>query len=128
MVTAYNDERAGERRFEEKARSFLNKLAIELSQERPRTQYTISVKRDFRLDDPAKYINLVQVGPERGFFRLKRKKLVSARCSDYESHSHPIQIECSDPTLEARAISGFEKIGQTENGQSVHVWRHSYSL
>ena len=128
VTTINNDERVGERRFRAKARTFLNKLAIELSKERPGIQYVV-LNQDSGTEDPAQHVSLVQLGPEKRFLGgLKKTRIISARCSDYKNHNYNIQIDCYDSSLEARAIAGFEDIGQTENGQSVHVWRHGYSL
>ncbi len=123
-----NSSEIAERIFQHKAKGLLHKLAADLSLKRPHVEFVIRT-RGSGGDDPAKYISLTQIGPERGIFGMrKRHELVAVRSSDYSNHPHPIQIECFEADIEAKSISGFEGLGQTENRNSVYVQRYGYSI
>ena len=79
------------------------------------------------MDDSAKYAKLFQLGPERTFYgKKKERELVSTRIANYRDGNFPIQIFCSDATLEERVVSGFEEIGKTEHENPIHVDRIGY--
>jgi hypothetical protein len=103
-------------------------LSADLLLERSQAEFTLQT-RDSKRDDPAKHIGLVQIGPEKGLLGFKKKReLVAVRSSDYSNHRDPIQIECFDPGIETKAISEFERLGQTLNNNGVYMRRIGYEI
>lgn len=82
MIKAQNSSYETEKNDRYKIRSILWGLAVDIAPQRPGADFTLSDRNGWG-DDPAKYIQLVQIGPERGLLFRKRKPLLAVRSSHY---------------------------------------------
>jgi len=136
MTNTQNSSRETERKDSYKIRSILWGLATDIAPQRCGAEFTV-LDRNGWGDDPAKYIQLVQIGPERGFLFRKRKPLLAIRGSDYsdfktdqyaKSHNCPVQITCFDADIEEMATKAFNQLAQQlEVPGGVSVDRFCYS-
>ena len=125
MTNTQNSSRETERNDCYKIRSILWSLAADIAPKRCGAEFII-LDRNGWGDDPAKYIQLVQINPERGLLFRKRKPLLAVRSSnysdfktdqyarshDYPIHNYPIQITCFDADIEEIATKAFNQLAQ----------------
>tara|TARA_Y100000310_G_C20683699_1_gene817639 strand:+ start:3245 stop:3658 length:414 start_codon:yes stop_codon:yes gene_type:complete len=136
MVRVQNDPRVSEREDVSRIRLVLSGLATGLASQRSGAEFRLSNKYGWG-DDPATYIQLFQIGPDKGILARKRRRLLAVRVSDYSNfkdrkfergNNCPIQVRCFDSEIEYMAAESFDQLAQQlEVPGGVSIDRFGYS-